>query len=603
MTDFGYDPCPVCVGEKRTIPLKTFRGGVCRTHYRHLRGREKAAEWDGESPILRARDFYSWPLKYNPYPNQLEWLDICQDHSWTLLLAPCDHGKTNAVAVGYAAFCIALNPDIRIGLIGPTLKVAEKTLGAIKAHLEKNVDFIRYFHRMHGFKPKPDYPTSWSKEELVINRYADEDEIKDPTVLAIGKGGELENRRLDLIIPDDMTTLKAAESDVQRDTDYRWFMSVVMTRGDEDCEVKMIGTPEHPDDLYETLACGKTEGGEPFTDFFHVRRVRAVAPKGESHYYTNPDNIATESEYPEDQLKALCPDLMSLKGLLLRARLSHSTFMTKYQCRHSAATDRMFPPGKLAACKDPDLGIPSSYDDYDRNYRMTLMAIDCATGVGISFFTMLLLGISEDYKHVVLNVLRKRIRFAGQLSWIMKWYRKYVPSYVFVESNGQQRAIIDAYQSARVIEGVDLTGIERVAFEPVFTQKSMLLATTTAVSALVDNGGLVFPDRDKEADRTIAPLIKEMKGYPGSSLKDCLMALLIGEAGYSMKFGHTQTVGSVPGVPTIKGALQRRVQGRRQTRYKARRNVSQQPATPEPMPIRGAGTQVSLLDEVRRGRF
>ena len=513
-----------------------------------------------------------------------------------LLLAPCDHGKTNAVAVAYSAFSIAVNPDIRIALIGATAKVAEKTLGAVKAHLEKNVDYIRYFERMHGFKPKPEYPTSWSKEELVINRYADEDEIKDPTILAIGKGGELENRRIDLIIPDDMITLKAAESDVQRDTDKRWFMSVVMTRGDEDCEVKMIGTPEHPDDLYETLACGKTESGEPFTDFFHVRRVRAVAPIGESHYYTDPDNIVTESEYAPDQLKALCPELMSLKGLLLRSRLSHSTFMTKYQCRHSAATDRMFPPGKLAACKDPDLGIPSSFDAYDRDYRMTLMSIDCATGVGISFFAMVLLGIDENYKHVVLNVLRKRIRFAEQLSWIMKWYRKYVPGYVFVESNGQQKAIIDAYQSARAIDGVDLTGIERVGFEPVFTTASMKLATTTAVSTMVDNGMLVFPDRDKEADRTLAPLIKEMKGYPGSSLKDCLMALLIGEAGYSMKFGHTQTVGSVPGVPTIKGAMNRRVQGRRQTRMLARRNVSQRPEPPQPVLPRGEGTKVSIFD-------
>ena len=49
---------------------------------------------------------------------------------------------------------------------------------------------------------------SFSEDDLLLFAYG---EKKDPTLLAIGKGGELENRRIDLIIPDDMITLKAAE--------------------------------------------------------------------------------------------------------------------------------------------------------------------------------------------------------------------------------------------------------------------------------------------------------------------------------------------------------------------------------------------------------
>jgi len=597
-----YEPCPECVKEKRAIPLKIFSGGVCRTHYRHLRTREKAAEWDGQ-PILDARRFHVWPLKYLEYLHQMEWLRLCQKYPWLWILAPCGHGKTQAISISYTAFRIAQDPDIRIALIGATFPQAALRLRAVKSHMENNRDYIRYFEMIHGFPPKADRPRNWTQGSFTANRYSADDAIKDPTLIAMGKGCELEDRRIDLIICDDMITKKAASSDVQRETDREWFLDVVMTRGEEKCEVKGVATPEHPDDMNEWILTGETETGEKVSEFFHGIRVRALAPVGEDHYYVDPDRMIVETEYPKESLKPLCAELMSLNSLLMRSRLSLGAFMRKYQCRHAAATDRMFIPGKLMACKNPDLGVPASYDRYDRDYRMTMMGIDIATGQGLSFFAMTLLGIDMDYNHVVLNLLRKRIRFVEQMSWIMKWFRAYVPSYVFVESNGQQEAIIDAYKNVRKMDGVDLTGIERVAFEPVFTNKEMILSSTTGVSVLVDRGGIEFPDADKQSREAVAPLLKEMKGWPSMSLKDCLMALLIAEAGYSLKFGTGEPPGTISGVPTIKGAYKRRVRGSRTTRWRNRRMVKQPPAVDAFGLSKGGGVKTSLVEQIRKHQW
>lgn len=591
--------CPVCEMEKRPIPLKVFRDGVCRTHYRHLRDREADAEWDGQ-PIRDARKFHVWPLKNEPYGHQLDWLGIYMEEPWVELLAPCDHGKTRGAVVSYAAFRIAENPDIRIAVIGATADLARITLGSVMSHLENNRDYIRYFKKIHGFIPKPENAKTWNKGALCINRYTTDDETKDPTLIAIGKGGELENRRIDLILCDDMVTQRKAQSQTEREADHKWFLDVIMTRGEEDCEVKITGTPEHPDDLYEWIATGTTETGEKVSDFFKIIRVRALAPIGESHYYTNTDNMATESELPAEQLKALCPQMMTLKGLLMRSRLSQSTFIRKYQCRHSASSDRMFQVGRLMACKDPELSVASAYDRYTREYRMTVMGIDIATGHGMSFYAMCLLGIDLDFRHVIINLYRERVRFAQSLAGIMKWYRAYVPGYVFVESNGQQNAIIDAYKNVRLVDGIDVSGIERVPFEPVFTQNAMVIATTTGLSAMVDNGGIVFPDGDQEARDTMEPLIKEMKNYPSSSVKDCLMALLVAEAGYATKIGSLEQSGPIKGMPAIKGSYRQRVRGRRQTRWKQRKDVAQ-PAKVDAFGLKkGAGTVGSLIDYARR---
>ncbi len=600
--ELPYDPCPECVLEMRVLPLKIFRGGVCRTHYRHLSTREKGAGWDGQ-PILDARKFHVWPLKYLEYPHQMEWLRMCQEHPWLALLAPCGHGKTQTISISYGATRIAEDPDIRVALIGATYEQAALRLRAIKSHLENNQDYRRYFETIHGFPPRADKPRNWRQDSFTVNRYSTDDAIKDPTVIAMGKGGELEDRRIDLIICDDMVTKKAANSDVQREADKEWFLDVVMTRGMEDCEVKVIGTPEHPDDLYEWILTGETETGEKVSDFFYGVRVRALAPVEEDHYYVDPDHMVVETEYPKEKLKPLCPDLMSLNGLLMRSRLSLGTFMRKYQCRHAAATERMFIPGMLMACKNPDLGLAASYDRYDRDYRMTMIGIDIATGQGLSFFAMTLLGIDMEYNHVVLNVLRKRIRFVEQMDWIMRWFRAYVPSYVFVESNGQQTAIIDAYKNVRKMDGVDLAGIERVAFEPVFTNKEMILSATTGLSVLVDGGRIEFPDADKQSREMVAPLLKEMKGWPSMSLKDCFMALLIAEAGYALKIGVDKPAGTISGALTIKGAYNRRVRGSRTTRFRPRRMVKQ------PVQVDGfglpkaGGVAVSLVNEIRKRQF
>ena len=98
------------------------------------------------------------------------------------------------------------------------------------------------------------------------------------------------------------------------------------------------------------------------------------------------------------------------------------------------------------------------------------------------------------------------------------------------------------------------------------------------------------------------PLIREMKSYPSSQMKDCLRALQIAEELYSMKNMGQNNTGSYADVPIIRGARKERIVGSRRSRYRTQRGVKQPEVVDAFNLPKGGGVKTSLIEFARRSR-
>lgn len=119
-------------------------------------------------------------------------------HKRKLLLAPRGHLKTTLAAIGYVMWRIVRNPDIRIMLASATESISVSILREIKNQFETN----QMFRSLYANIIPPDFSkTIWTQTEIVVNR---ETRKREPTILAVGVGGNVVSLHFDLIIKDDV---------------------------------------------------------------------------------------------------------------------------------------------------------------------------------------------------------------------------------------------------------------------------------------------------------------------------------------------------------------------------------------------------------------
>ena len=160
------------------------------------------------------------------FDHQLRWHDVLEGReprnlhpsmTWEpgsdpqLLVAtvPVEHAKSTTMTVNRTAWMIVKNPAIRVIIVSKTQAMARKFLYQIKLRLThpRNEKLIRDFAPAEGF----DYKSSeWSADRIYITPLLNDSGEKDPTVEALGIGGQIYGARADLIILDDCVTLSNA---------------------------------------------------------------------------------------------------------------------------------------------------------------------------------------------------------------------------------------------------------------------------------------------------------------------------------------------------------------------------------------------------------
>lgn len=222
-----------------------------------------------DGTVYEVPDFPEFCAEYLHQPlfeHQLNWFDILEgreprwmhesfnyskgDPQIILCNVPPGFAKSTTITVNYVVWRICKDPNVRVVIISATEKMAKKFLYAVKQRLVNPAysDLQRKFAPQGGYRATAE---SWTATEIYLS--GKDDGEKDPTVQAIGMGGQIYGARADLIVADDVVTLRNAH-DFEDQID--WLTQEVVTRLPElepDAKLLVVGTRVAPVDLYQQM--------------------------------------------------------------------------------------------------------------------------------------------------------------------------------------------------------------------------------------------------------------------------------------------------------------------------------------------------------------
>jgi len=132
-----------------------------------------------------------------------------------LILVPRSTFKTSFFTVGWSLQQIAKNRNVRILIANATLANAQRMVGEIKEHVQKNETFRLLYGDMYDKRLK------WNEDELVVK--GRDRGIREATVTAVGVGGNLVSQHYDVILADDLVNSENSATRYQADKVIDWW--------------------------------------------------------------------------------------------------------------------------------------------------------------------------------------------------------------------------------------------------------------------------------------------------------------------------------------------------------------------------------------------
>jgi hypothetical protein len=234
----------------------------------------------GDKFSFEFADFSKNFLNSSVFPHQQNWVDVLEGRapSWLhpsmtyepsddktrlLINVPPEHAKSTTITVNYSTYKICMDPDnTRIIVISKTLTKAQEFVYSIKQRLTHPMwaKMQATYAPPGGWREDAD---SWKANAITLSRNSTE---KDPTVQALGIGGQVYGARANLIILDDCVTGANAH---EWEKQLEWIQKEVITRLDDEGVLLVLGTRFAANDLYREIRNPKhwSNGKSPFTYF------------------------------------------------------------------------------------------------------------------------------------------------------------------------------------------------------------------------------------------------------------------------------------------------------------------------------------------------
>jgi hypothetical protein len=390
------------------------------------------------------------------FPHHQNWIDLLEgrEPSWNheniiyepgesnrlLINVPPEHAKSTVVTVNYPTYRIALNPNIRIIVVSKTITKAREFVYAIKQRLSHP----RWLKLQTAYGPeggwKQDADT-WRTDTVYLGGDARNSSEKDPTIQALGMGGQIYGARADLIILDDcITTANAHEWEQQ----INWLQKEVITRLGKNGKLLVVGTRIAANDLYKELRNPKhwSGGKTPFT-YMGMPAVLEYSEKPEDWV-----TLWKESDVPWDgdddtpQENGFYPKWDGKTLNRRRSEVTPSTWALVYQ-QEDIMEDSIFPPilvqgatngmRKRGPLKSGAAGHPSQVEGY------TIIGFDPAM-TGNSAFVVTNYN-RADGKIYVLDCINMEDPTPQKIrATIEELVQRYHPQEFRVEINAHQKA-------------------------------------------------------------------------------------------------------------------------------------------------------------------
>jgi len=184
--------------------------------------------------------------------------------SRVLVNVPPNHSKSMTVTINYVVYRIVKDPNISVMIVSKTQNQAKKFLYAIKQRLThpRYADMQVAFGPADGFRATAD---QWTATQIYLGGEGRDSGEKDPTVEAVGIGGQIYGNRAHLIILDDTVVLSNAN---QYEAQMDWIRQEVASRLPPDGgQLLVLGTRVASVDLYRELRNPDhyTDGAVPWT--------------------------------------------------------------------------------------------------------------------------------------------------------------------------------------------------------------------------------------------------------------------------------------------------------------------------------------------------
>jgi hypothetical protein len=357
-----------------------------------------------------------------------------------LINVPPEHAKSTVITVNYCVYRIAMDPNVKITIVSKTQERAKEYLYSIKQRLshERWSKLQAVYGSTGGWKEDAD---TWKADRIYLSRDSTE---KDPTVQALGIGGQITGARSNLIILDDVVTTSNAH---EWEKQLLWLQRDVVTRLGDNGKLLIVGTRIAANDLYREIRSPEhwVGGKTPFTYF----SMPAVL-----EFYEDPKEWVTlwpKSHIPwEGSDEDVLPDEDGLypkwDGPALfrrRSEVSPSAWALVYQ-QQDVQEDSIFPPAAVQGSinrmrKRGPLKAGTAGHPREMGAWYTIMGLDPAmSGNTAAVIVTVDRNTRNRYILDVENMKDPTPQKVQEL--IENWVEKYQPQELRIEINAHQKA-------------------------------------------------------------------------------------------------------------------------------------------------------------------
>jgi hypothetical protein len=357
-----------------------------------------------------------------------------------LVNVPPEHAKSTVITVNYCVYRIAMDPNIKITIVSKTQERAKEYLYSIKQRLshERWAKMQAVYGSAGGWKEDAD---TWKADRIYLSRDSTE---KDPTVQALGVGGQITGARSNLIILDDVVTTSNAH---EWEKQLLWLQRDVVTRLGDNGKLLIVGTRIASNDLYREIRNPDhwTGGKTPFT-YMSMPAVLefnddpnkwvTLWPKSNIPWEGSDENILPDEDglYPKWNGPAL---------FRRRSEVSPSAWALVYQ-QQDVQEDSIFPP----ACVQGSVnrmrkrgplkpGTPGHPDEAGHWY--TIIGLDPAMAGNTAAVVMTV--DRQTRKRYILDVENMQEPTPQKIQKLIEdWVGKYRPQEIRIETNAHQKA-------------------------------------------------------------------------------------------------------------------------------------------------------------------
>lgn len=287
-----------------------------------------------------------------------------------------------------------------IGIFSHTRPIAKGFLRQIKREFESNIKLKFYFPDVVWDNADKDAPT-WSEDGGIIMKK--KSNPKESTVEAWGLvEGQPTSKHFDILIFDDMVTLKSARSsDDRKKTLESWEMAINLGGGEE-AKVRMIGTRYHFNDAYREIMKRKAA----------IPRIYPGTANGDF----DGEPVLKSKKWMKKRLETIGMYTFSTQILQNPLADSKQTLKLEWLRYHSDATGKGC--NKYLIC-DPANEKKKSSD----------------------FTSFLLIGLAPDKNYRILDMVRDRLNLKERGDMLFMLHRKWQPNATGYEKYGMQADI------------------------------------------------------------------------------------------------------------------------------------------------------------------